>query len=74
MIQTEQADVYVENHGSLFMVTPLSDSSRQWVQENVATESWQWLGSSFSVEHRYMQNLVSGMQEAGLCVGPANQS
>ena len=68
MVQTEQADVYVEVHGSLCMVIPLSDSSRQWVQQNVLTESWQWLGSSFCVEHRYIEHLIEGMQEAGLRV------
>lgn len=68
MSQTEQADVYVENHGSIFMVTPLSGAARQWMEENVPTESWQWLGSSLSVEHRYVENLIAGMQDAGLTV------
>ena len=68
MTETKQADVYVENHGSIIMVTPLSGVARQWVDANVSIESWQWLGSSFSVEHRYIDNLVAGMQEISLFV------
>jgi len=68
MTQTNQADAYVENHGSIFLVTPLSGPARQWIEENVRTEDWQWFGSSFSVEPRYIQTLVLGMQEAGLTV------
>lgn len=66
--QTEQADVLVTGGGTMYQVWPLSDEAKAWVEENVQLEGWQWLGQSFGVEHRYIENLVEGMQQAGLSV------
>jgi hypothetical protein len=63
-----QADVHVSGGGTMYLVTPLSDEAKAWVEENVPLEDWQWLGSGFGVEHRYIGNLVEGMREAGLVV------
>jgi len=63
-----QADVTVSGSGTMYLVTPLSDEAKAWVEENVPLEDWQWLGNGFGVEHRYIGNLVQGMQEAGLVV------
>jgi hypothetical protein len=51
--------------GSLFLVHPLSDAARQWIEENVQEDA-QWFGRYLVVEHRYIRNLVTGMLEAGL--------
>lgn len=59
-------DVLVENHGTIFMFTPMTPAARAWVEEHVQLESWQWLGGSFSVEHRFAQNLAQGMMADGL--------
>ena len=61
-------DVQVENEGSIFMFHVLTDAAREWVNENVGLESWQWLGNAFTVEHRYAQDLAEGMQDDGLTV------
>jgi hypothetical protein len=50
------------------MVTPMTQSGREWIEENVSSEPWQWLGGSFACEPRYAADLVEGMQEAGLTV------
>lgn len=63
-----QADVLVENHGSVCMVTPMSPTARKWVDENVQPESWQWLGASFACEPRYLPSLIDGMQDEGLMI------
>jgi hypothetical protein len=63
-----QADVVVENHGSVFVVTPLSPEASEWVDENVQLEGWQWLGASFACEPRYVPSLIDGMHENGLMV------
>jgi len=61
-----QADVVVENHGSLFAFTPVTAEARDWFSENVASEGWQWLGPSLCVDHRYAPDLVAGLVAAGL--------
>jgi len=63
-----QADVLVENHGSVCMVTPMSLAAHTWVDENVQPEGWQWIGASFSCEPRYVPYLIEGMQDDGLMI------
>jgi len=62
-----QVDVYVENHGSIFLVRPVSNSACDWLTENVSEES-QYFGNALVVEHRYIEALIHGLQEAGLIV------
>ena len=64
------ADVLVADHGSVAMLTPMTPESRQWVEEHVETEPWQWLGASLACEPRCLEQLVKGMQETGLTVEP----
>lgn len=61
------ADVRVWNRGaSVVMVEPVSDEAKAWVSENVGLEGWQYLGNSFAVEPRYVDDLIAGMQGDGL--------
>ena len=66
MSTNPKIDVQIENEGSIFMFHVLTDTAREWVDENVGLESWQWLGRAFAVEHRFAEDLAGGMQEAGL--------
>ena len=59
-------DVRVIDHGSVVMVAPLTAEARRFAEENVALESWQWLGDAFAVEPRYVGDLVDGMEAEGL--------
>ena len=49
----------------MYLVTPKSENARQWVDENVHLEPWQWLGDSFAVDHHFIEELELGMIEAG---------
>lgn len=60
------ADFRVTNGGSMFLVHPLTQECRDWLDENVQAESWQWLGNALAVEHRFIEDLVEGMQNDGL--------
>jgi hypothetical protein len=66
------ADFTVENHGSVWLLTPETTDARNWVDENVALEPWQWLGRSFAVEPRLLDQLVEGIQAEGLSVEAAS--
>jgi len=63
----KKADFKVENHGSLFLVTPLHLKACQHLTENIGEDS-QWFGNALVVEHRYIENLVYGLQEHGFTV------
>lgn len=58
-------DVEVDNHGSLFMITPRSDAASKWIVANVGKKAQQW-GKAFACEPRYVNDLVDGMREYGL--------
>jgi len=64
--QANKVDVLVENHGTIFLFKPQTEAAKQWFAENVQTEGWQWLGKGLGVDHRFAENLVAGMIEAGL--------
>lgn len=65
----EVVDVEVSNEGSVFLFHLNTADAEAWVEENVETEGWQWMGrKAFAVDHRYAQLLAEGMLEAGLVV------
>jgi hypothetical protein len=58
-------DLIVSNHGSIFLLTPVSDSGRQWVSEHIPDDA-QRLGDNIAVEHRYIADIIEGAQADGL--------
>ncbi len=58
-------DVTVQNHGSIFLFVPETDSAREWLTENVGGEA-QYFGDALVVEPRYAADLAEGMQADGL--------
>lgn len=68
MTKQHAPDVTVSNHGSIMMFEVNTEAAREWFEENVPTESWQWMGHSLAVEPRYAENLVAGIVEAGMTV------
>ncbi len=69
MIETAPAiDIRVENHGTVFLIRPISDAGSQWIDDNLQVESWQWLGEAVAVDHHYIMIHVIGMLEDGLSV------
>lgn len=57
-------------HGSGIVLFRLySAAAREWVAENLHTESWQWLSpSTFAVDWRYAEPIMAMMDDAGLVV------
>jgi hypothetical protein len=54
---------------TIFLLIPLSKAAREWVSENIAIEPYQRLGANVGVEHRFIGDIVAGMQAAGLVYG-----
>lgn len=64
-------DALVENHGSLFLIRPLSTYAADWIEQNIlnVNEEAQTFGSALVVEPRYVENILRGMRADGLEVG-----
>jgi hypothetical protein len=62
----ETIDVFVRNEGTVFLFCPLTDRGKNWLEQNVETEPWQWFGNALLVEHRFACGLGQGMRDAGL--------
>ncbi len=56
----------VRDEGSVVLITPLSKLAREWTEDNVHLEAWQWLGGGFAVEHGFADDLLCGIADAGL--------
>ena len=64
-------DFLIDDQGTIVRLTPLSDGARQWLEDNVEAEPWQWLGRSLCIDHRYADDLISGAVADGLEVSQA---
>ena len=51
---------------TIYILVPVSEKAKNWVEENVSYESYQMIGSGISIEHRFIDPIVSAMEEAGL--------
>ena len=51
---------------SVYGLTPITQAAKDWIKENVQAESWQWLGHTLVIEHRYISDIVQGMVDDGL--------
>jgi hypothetical protein len=43
------SDFQIADHGSIISIKPVSEAARTWVEENVVSEPWQWLGGALPV-------------------------
>lgn len=67
-VAVDHADVYLASGGmSLALVTPVTAEARAWIEENVSDERT-WFGHALVCEHRYLEDLITGMEESGLRV------
>lgn len=61
----EIPDFSVEYYGTITLLRPLTPACKAWIDENVASEGWQWFGGALAVEPRYLDTLVTDMLEEG---------
>lgn len=63
-----EADIRLENYGSVTMLRPLTEDGRDWMRENVQAESWQWFGGALAAEPRMCVAVVDGAEADGLMI------
>ena len=54
---------------TVYLLVPITKSAENWISENLQIENWQKLGKNVGIEHRYIRDIVAGMQKDGLIVG-----
>jgi hypothetical protein len=59
-------DIIFENHGSLFLLRPVSKVGQTWLDENVGDENTLTFGGAVVCEPRYVEAIVLGAQADGL--------
>ena len=62
-----ESDLLIQNGGSIFLLRPLSQSGRDWIEENINDDAIR-LGNAIVVEHRYIYDIAAGATAAGLIV------
>jgi hypothetical protein len=60
-------DFLCENHGSIFLLRPISPAALLWIEENLPSDR-QTFGNAVAVEHRCIWAILEGIQNDGLAV------
>jgi hypothetical protein len=65
-----ETDFTVGNHGSIFILQPMNDAARSWIDVNLyeGDDGPQWWGGGVVVEHRFIGDIVEGAIAEGLSV------
>jgi hypothetical protein len=62
-------DFLCENHGNIFLLRPLTPSATSWIEEHLGqNKGYQPYFPTVVVEHRYIADIVDGIQNDGLAV------
>jgi hypothetical protein len=62
------SDFAIANHGSILLLTPLTNYGVAWIDEHIPADAMTWGGHSIVVEPRYMADIVRGIFADGLTV------
>jgi hypothetical protein len=60
-------DFNLINGGSVFILIPNTEEANAWVADNLPAELL-FLGNGIAVEHRYIAEIVAGIQNDGLTI------
>lgn len=59
------SDFSVHNGGSVFILRAHSDECQQWMDDHVGNDETQHFGGGIVVEHRYIQDIINGLESEG---------
>jgi hypothetical protein len=62
-----RSDFICENHGSIFLLRPVSPASFDWIESHLPSDRLTF-GTAVVVEHRYIWAILAGLQDDGLVV------
>jgi hypothetical protein len=61
------ADFSCENHGSVFLLRPISAAACIWVEQHLPSDRLTF-GNAVVIEPRYLWAILAGLQDDGLAV------
>jgi hypothetical protein len=62
-------DISIENHGSIFLVRPITPAANAWIEEHIGHDNgFQPYYPTVVVEYRYIADIVAGLQNDGLVI------
>lgn len=60
-------DFLFANHGSICILTPVSEQAKEWADEHLSQDAQWWCGGVV-IEPRYVQPILDGIMEDGMDV------
>lgn len=60
-------DFRFTNHGSITILTPLTEAAQEWVDENLPEDALGF-GGGVVIEPRYAGSILEGLQDDGLTI------
>jgi hypothetical protein len=68
LASNSELDFKLENHGSLFLIRPLSAAAKEWMQQNLPIDppETQFWRDAVVIEPRYIDAIVDGIIGDGL--------
>tara|TARA_R110000737_G_scaffold171274_1_gene196864 strand:+ start:303 stop:509 length:207 start_codon:yes stop_codon:yes gene_type:complete len=67
-MEIEMTDITVSNHGSIVLLTPVSEIGEGWLEEHIPSDALTWGKNSIVVEPRYVGDIIDGAAADGLAV------
>lgn len=61
-------DIRASNHGSIWILTGISDAGKGWLDESLPEDAQRW-GDGYVVEPRYVEDILIGASNDGMVVG-----
>jgi len=56
----------IENHGSVFLLRPLTEAARNWIDEHIGADNgFQPMYPTVVIEPRYIEHIIHGLIEEG---------
>ena len=62
------ADIRVEDHGTVVLMRARSERGEAWMGEMIVTEAWQHFGGAIACEPRFVVDVIDGAEADGLVV------
>jgi len=63
----QEADFKFANHGSVTVLTPISEAAKAWIDENIDPDAQVWVGGVV-IEPRYADAVLIGISADGLSI------
>lgn len=59
-------DFEVANHGSIFLLAPLTQSAWEWIENNIDDGNAQWFAKALVVERRFIRDTLRAIESDSL--------